>query len=351
MNPKINIHLNDGFADVYAFATLCKYLLENNFKEEITVVYNNQEQASTFSRRVGKSSIRFFHILDYSKYQDTDIYLGGYSDVIGSGLSNLHIDLSILKNCVKPLNEDERKQLRERYEIPLEEKILVIGCPSYSSQKGLGNDIVKLAKSCSDAEVYLVGTSELGRLEELAPLRRIETRGVLRDYYAMADAALINCNLRKGGNYLHNFIEATEGGPLFLVKPSNTAQYGYKELVEQGVIRELENSNCIIHNVNEYLNSPRGEEIRESRRQHLELSRRKYLKDLHSLMNKILGKEHAPFESDLELEFHRRHYDQFDILRVIHPETSWSQNYSHANNVPIKEFSNKPLTKTLEASK
>ena len=123
MTPKINIHLRDGFAEAYAFATLCKYLFENGFKERIEVVYSHIDQANIFSKRVGKtpSGVEPFEFLNYNDFKDSEegIHLGGYSDVRGSASSNIQIDLSILKNCVEPLSEEERKKLREANEISL----------------------------------------------------------------------------------------------------------------------------------------------------------------------------------------------------------------------------------------
>ena len=350
MTPKLNIHLRDGFAEAYAFATLFNYMVENGFRERVTVVCDNIEQSGVFSRRIEKiplgiDSVKFIHRSDYSDYKKADIHLGGYSDVSGSDLSNIEIDLSVLKNCVEPLSESERNQLREANGISLEKKVLVIGCPSGSGNVNFESDLIKLTKALSsETEIYLVGTIDQGLSEKLSPIKKVETRGVLREYYAMADVTSINCNLRREGYYLHNFIEATEGGPLFLVPPEAhyKTQFGYKELVDKGVIRELECLDHLICKVSEHLNSSQGEKLRELRREHLTHCRKTYLKDLHSLINKLLGKEHAPFESDLEIESGSSFY-QSNILRLIHPQTNWSQINTHQYNVPLKDFSDKPL--------
>ncbi|MEK6858096.1 MAG: hypothetical protein AABX39_05910 [Nanoarchaeota archaeon] len=52
MKPKLSIHLNDGLADAYAFATLYENLKENGFEADVRVVYVNDVQLKKFKELI-----------------------------------------------------------------------------------------------------------------------------------------------------------------------------------------------------------------------------------------------------------------------------------------------------------
>lgn len=350
--PRIMIDLKDGLADVYAFATLYEYLLEREFPADIEIF------------GCGDCRVSFIKLME-NKGKDTNLYSGGHYDLYLKGYSDLTctlkdkeiaIDLSILKNCVEPVSEEERKELRRNYEVPEDRPILVVGCPSSNYQ---GNNFRKIVRRLdTEAIIYFVGTvdipkNRIGILEG----KVIEECGVLKEYYKIADITMINANISKVAHmkHMHNFVEATAGGPLFLVKPENTSQYGYKQLVQREVIREAENTDDLIAKVKKYLENPQGEQIREQRRQHLELSRRNYLPEMERLLKNLLKISEEPFESDLEFEFTHKHYTSrlfpFDVnaLRIIHPETTWDSYLAFNESLlrasgdlrPLKEFNAK----------
>lgn len=349
MTPKITLCLKDSLADVYSFATLYNYFVEHDFPAEFQIAYVDNRDCEVFESLLEKSvELKVVSGMNCSEtVQDTsNLVLSAYSDVSGRLQDkNLQIDLSILKNCVKPLTEDKRKQLRQRYEIPEGKQILVVGCPAYDYHGDLSlREIVP--KLYDDALIYMVGSINTEVLSDLVKEKAkiIEKYGVLRDYYSLADLAIINSNISSGTDtrHLHNFVEACEGGPLFLVKAHNDSQYGYRQLVNRGVLREAANRDDLISKVKEYLKSPFREEIVEQRKQHLEQSRELYLKDLMKLVKKLLRISNEEFESDLqyvETGYQNPEGKQVLVgLRVIHPETFWAQP-DHQQRFNLKELS------------
>jgi hypothetical protein len=321
--PRIRMELRDGLADVYAFSTLYNYLIENGFQADISISCDMEKKI----RKYFKSDEDIF-----ATDAEYDLELRSYSDLpLSLRYGEVGIDLSILKNCVKPMSEDERKELRKRYKIPLNEKVLVLGFPGLSPHNY--EVIEKISKElCSLAKIYFVGFARAGSFSSTIQdsTKILHSHGILKDYYAMADLSLISRNL--GGEYasntLHNFIEATAGGPLFLVKPSNTAQYGYRRLKRSGVIKEAENTEDLVAKVKRYLENSEGEKIRKKRRKHLEFSRAKYLPDLMRLINKLLRISDEPLQSDLQFmtDFYFKENGLISLKRfkVIHPQTKWS---------------------------
>ena len=117
--PHICIELNDGFADVYAFATLYDFLIENKFQADIGV-YSRKNLSGVYSS--GNLSQEFEKVIKHKLKEDAkidslwmrnilpDIFIKGYCDVLGSSNSicnrEILIDHSILKNCVKPITEE-----------------------------------------------------------------------------------------------------------------------------------------------------------------------------------------------------------------------------------------------------
>ena len=205
-------------------------------------------------------------------------------------------------------------------------------------------------KLSDNALIYMVGSINTEVLAEVVKKNVviIEEFGVLRDYYSLADLAIINSNISPGTDtrHLHNFVESCSGGPLFIVNPANTAQYGYRQLVRRGVLREAANRDDLISKVEEYLKAPEGEKVREQRRQHLEQSRELYLNDLMKLIKKLLRISNEELKSDLQFSElgYQNPEGKFVLagLRVIHPETFWS-NPDYQQRFNLKELFSKPL--------
>lgn len=359
MNPKISVLLNDGLADVYAFATLYDFMVEKNFDADLTFFYDSDYACDFFKKLIQSSLDEKISVPDFFRkpeyiFREYDAQLAGFSDLTsGTDSRKILIDLSILKNCVEPISENERKELRKKHDISLEEKVLVIGFPRFC-EMGEQNMKKLIIALHSEISIYLVGDTHQG--ENCTPrkfrssIKNVNSHGVLRDYYAMADIALINHNVVRNYRTMHNFIEATAGGPLFLVPPKvgRTAQYGYKQLVNRKVIREARSVNDLISQIKEYLENPAGEEIREQRKQHLEHSRELYLNDLLKLINKFLRRDNKPFESDLLFVPNKYSASgnkvHLDSLKVIHPETIWNPYQTDEESIPIRELNDKNLS-------
>ncbi|MBI5066243.1 hypothetical protein HZA97_08465 [Candidatus Woesearchaeota archaeon] len=357
--PRICLQLNDGFAGVYAFSTLYDFLISRGFDAEYAFFSNGSRSLcrsfNSVVREATKKEIDRRKIINSSiKMQEwPDLVLTNYCDVRGE-LSELRnrevaIDVSVLKNCVTPVSEEKRKELQEKYKLPQDKPTVVIGFPrapgfdnylmgrygeflDFGSLKDVIDAIQKdtniyFVGSVSDVVKSFVSSSGLTNVVNV-----IEAFGVLRDYYAMSDVAMISSNIKFSNNHLvhlHNFVEATAGGPLFLVSPLNTKQYGYKQLKQLGVIRESLHTAELIDQVKKYLQTPQGEQIRELRRQHLESSKEVYLNDLLRLFNRILNRSEQPFQSDLVANLCPYHpwllfgKDYHPRLRIAHPDTKW----------------------------
>jgi hypothetical protein len=344
--PQIRMILDDGYADVYSFATLYDYLVEREFPAEFSLAYmkcnTSTNLVEKFVSLVKNPNLKLEECSAFNKLDKKDIILSSYSDVGCRTYTraNLFIDLSILKNCVKPLIEDERNSLREKHNISLEEKVLVIGFPGTIRDSGCEEKIMQMLPYLSSiANVYLIGNSEnfiyLDRLHS-GPVNVVSKQGVLRDYYAMADVALIDKNVFPRASTLHNFIEATAGGPLFLVPPIDVSkrQYGYKQLIEREAIREVREYDLVAA-VEQYFKAPEGEKIREQRRQHLEESRQLYLPDLERLLKRILKISNEPFQSNLEFDSILLSQNMF---KVFHPETYWDTHENRDGCLSLNEL-------------
>ena len=372
MTSKICLSIEDGYADVYALHTLYTYLIENNFQADFKAYALQVEHLLRFNKCIKESGVGEEFKSDRVMLVDErerwpDIILGGYSDANNNLAAfperTILIDHSILKNCVKPTTKEQKSELRKKYNIAEDKPMTVIGFPSLAlgCDKPLENILKEISKNSS---VYLVGTVRFqdfdrDKVKSLATI--VDETGVLKDYYAMADAAMMHRNICPVDAlyHLHNFVEATAGGPLFLVKPSNTAQYGYSQLKDANVIREAESTEDLISKVKKYLQNieefekpsensqtphnsaldadvkkgyskpyPDEEKVREQRTRHLEQSRNRYLPDILRLINKVIGKSDEPFQSDLlaeilppKIPYLSRVYSP--RIAVCHPQTLW----------------------------
>lgn len=252
-----------------------------------------------------------------------DAVVSCYSDIGGGG--DLEIDSSILKNCVAPMSDSDKVDLKKKYGVELSGPVLVIGYASPSP------DVIKVVQAASKhATVYLVGDGKQENYhlnpEAKARVHTIEKHGVLKDYYAMADVAINAHNLRHTSAPLHNFVEATEGGCLLMVPSSNTAQYGYKQLVTAGVIVECADLDDLAARAEYSLrNFDRDSNTRivEARARHLTQSRDRYLPVIFSKIMGLIEEDIRILDSeDLEITLEEGR------MRIMHPDSNWGQCYS-----------------------
>jgi len=305
-------------ADMYAMKTLHDYLQQ----KELPFQYE-------FMGRVPKHQ-EIFGMPIHPVQHDIENLVTVYSDVGGGsiGLNNLEIDISILKNAVQPITQREREALRQKYGISSERPVLVI---SYAT--GIESEM-ELIRACKDFATTIVMTdlfpfmniTDIPEFEGNPYVKCVTKLGVLRDYYALADAAVNSNNLSHNFAELHNFVEATAGGPLFMVPSSRSQQYGYPQLVNRGVIRECQNSQMVISEVTQYLRTHRNHNrARNARARHLIETREMYLPVLEQYLLHTFMDGPKP-ESDLverTKTIERRGKVERRGLRISHPQTDW----------------------------
>ncbi len=300
-------------ADTYGLKTLYDYLRASNPSWQL--FFWNYD---TYGR-----SSKIFEGVETKSDDDAsiDTVVTCFSDIPNKPVSkpNVVIDLSILKNCVVPLSIEERLALKQKYGVPDNKPVVVV---SYAHETPEVTYLVEKLRDC--VELYVVGTFSEEFTKNMAQFPQVHLvaeRGILKDYYAMADAAINAVNLRADSSPLHNFVEATEGGPLFMVPARGYPQYGYRQLVERGVIRECQDFMDIAAQVKEYLENFSGNEgHRAKRAEHLAASRTKYLPVIAAALEYLLGKRESLPESG-EQELGIKVKDNFIV--ISHPETNW----------------------------
>ncbi len=310
------LHVKE-LADLYALKSLYDFLAHQVLSDRLNVnLFFGGSIYSERSREVLTSS----PTQEQFRSASIDAVVGCYSDLGREG--DLAIDISVLKNSVVPLTDKEKMKLRAKYEIPTDRPVLVIGYADTSS------DVARIAEAASKlATVYLVGYGEKDDLklskEAKKRVHLITKHGILKDYYALADAAVNGRNISYSAAPLHNFVEATEGGPLFMVPSSNTAQYGYRQLVDAGVIVEGKDSNDLISKLTAYLQNFDGStsmakaRAAKARARHLKHTRETYFPAILAQLRKILGEEAEIPESDILVT------DVPNGVRMMHPDSAW----------------------------
>ena len=315
MTKKIIFEVGE-LSDAYALKTLYDYLKETEFERKKDVqIYFRASNLKNFS------SILNGCIKNESECElGTSLYVQTFSDFSYTihDKNNLLIDASILKNCAMPMKEEDKRKARELLGIKTELPVLVI---SYA--KACWWEVKEfIGKINTNSEIYIIDGFHENSLP--ANVHSIDIWGMLRAYYAMADVAVNAANLDNRGHYLHNFIEATEGGPLFMVPPEERyrKQFGYKELSDLGVIRNCECAEDLIEKVSKYLQRlieqihTENEEHSRKRTKHIVQSREKYLPIIESEIEKMLNNE--PSRSG-ELQIRNQGNERF----LQHPETKW----------------------------
>lgn len=255
--------------------------------------------------------------IDSSVRREGGLVITPVSDIgsYAGGSATLQVDITLLKNMAVPLSLEEKRMLRARYGVPQDRRVVVIGYASGTAQE---RDIIHSLPK--DVTVCLVGNGNPRLLETDRDVRVVKKQGVLKDFYAMADAALNAHNLSASQSPLHNFVEATEGGPLFMIPSTNSAQYGYRELCRRGVVREGLTLDNIVEQLNAYLSNPNRAEVTEKRRGHLEATRSRYVPVIVAYSHVLLGDSTSQIpQSDLKVTREGRG----QVVMLMHPETSW----------------------------
>lgn len=294
---KVNIFLSvDETAEAYATRTLYRYLKKIKFEER-----NNAKIYFYGSDYYG-----ILKGMPFSEPTREDVVVVRvYSDISKrelDSLFNLGIDISILKNCMLPMRDDEKENIRKRYAMKTKTPLVVV---SYCN-RATHTTLEELAERLSPvSEVFMVDLCS-----EIKNVSSGKIYGNLRKYYAMADATINAKNLTECNSFLHNFVEATESGPLFMVPPTSEKQkqYGYKELVEIGAIRECRNKNDLFARLFRYLNRPieriieSKEEHRRKREKHILRTRERYLPIIENFLERIISEQRVMFADNLVIK-------------------------------------------------
>lgn len=323
------LHVRE-LADLYALKTLYDYLAQKRAEGSLDAkVFFGGSIYSERSREVLQNA----PTRDQFQNSSIDAVVSFYSDIGGGG--DLEIDISILKNSVAPMSNGEKAELKQKYGVKSKEPVLVIGYASPSP------DVVEVVEAASKhATVYLVG---YGKKEDYhlspeakAKVHVVDKHGVLKDYYAMADVAINANNLRHLSAPLHNFVEATEGGRLFMIPSSNLAQYGYRQLVNAGVIVECTDLDDLVGKVEDSLRNFNGNSrVVEARARHLMQTRDTYLPVILAKIMQLAGEDTPVPDSDLDITQNGKR------VKIMHPDSNWGLAFSYTKDFdmsPIKPF-------------
>ncbi len=323
-------------ADLYALKTLYDYLDQKRKEDSLDVrVFFGGSIDSARSREILQNA----PTKDQLQSASIDAVVSCYSDISCGG--DLEVDVCILKSAVVPMSKEKKAELKEKYGVKSDEPVLVIG-HAFSS-----NEVTKVVEAASKyATVYLVGHQKKDEYnlspEAKAKVRVIIKYGVLKDYYAMADVAINAANLQDSSSPLHNFVEATEGGRLFMIPSSNLAQYGYRQLVKAGVIVECNDLDELVSRVQASLSDFAGNErVLEARARHLMQTRANYLPVILAKIMQQIGEDIDVPDSDLNITQRGKR------VRILHPDSNWGVEHS-MNEVDTPEEIN--LTQIIKTN-
>jgi len=167
------------------------------------------------------------------------------------------------------------------------------------------------------------------REEELASVTEVEGIGHLAKLSAIADVSFSGWNLAKRGDRLNNFYEQSSGGPFFLTPTANTKQYGYKELVKQGLVIPCVDIEDIINQSTAFLEQlKQTPELKNQHKKkwlaHRNKTRRKFLPEIFDRIEWLLQSRKKP-----------------QIFTYIHPESDWGGFNFNADPIDIFDDSYK----------
>jgi len=257
----------------------------------------------------------------------------------------LCVDVSLLKAMRVLPSPSELKRIKKQYGLEaIDESLATMGWLSMHQTLGMDNEAKKIVESEKVESARLIRSIaktahlivtpprcpypslkyyKLGR-QTLSNITEVAGFGNLAKLYAVADVAFSGHNLRIHGGRLNNFFEQSQGGPVFMVPPKNTKQYGYREFVEEGMIKPCKNVEEIIKEGTEFLQELESKpELKARHRQkclaHRRKTRKQFLPEIFERIRYLL-------ESGEEKQ----------VYTYIHPESNWEGRYFAKN--PIETF-------------
>ncbi|MDP2750633.1 MAG: hypothetical protein Q8O89_07420 [Nanoarchaeota archaeon] len=296
-----NITLVVGdMASCYAQRTLYDHLSENpifniSLREEMHAVSNHNILPSSLLTTEPGFSVGMHHDFPTGKP------------------ANVEIDVAILKNCAKPYTEAQKAEIKTKFGIKKDETVITIGYPQTNAQ--LAKRIFDVFKN---TKIFASGTSSCS-FENYMSHVTFTGLGLLKQAYAVADIALDGSCIDTSKNRMHNFVEMTEGGPLFFVPPTETRQYGYQTFVDIGIMNICKDAEEIIGRIKTYLENTEPDEHVKKRAEHIQDAREKYLPVIESIILNKLGLADV-IESDLTIT------EINGCTRILHPESNWTDN-------------------------
>jgi hypothetical protein len=317
-------------ADLYALKTLYEYVQEQEPALEI-------EFAGHVDSIRARTLLKGATVKVHASTGAGEKMVGVSSDLTPAnyGQDNIEIDASILKNCTKPVTYEEKHELRLKHNIRTNKPVILISYTEGTKKKTLEN----IADALAGPHTVIFFGYDSHYIENITAnkmqdVHRIPNQnGLLKEYYALADASINGHNLGLTTSPLHNFIEATEGGPLFMVPSANVNQYGYKQLVRAGAIKECTSLGDIIHQVKNYFSQYRPLEVAAARNAHISTTRKKYLPVILDHIKQMSGQNMVMRKHDLNV--HVKLEEGRKITKISHPETNWSSvNYEGIGLLP-----------------
>ncbi len=305
-------------SDVYALKTLQDYLKPDL---EAKIVFSEKYFDEAAQERMREILCDYIKI-EEEQLMPADVVIRTYCDIakrFGENNSVLEIDASLLKNSALPMTKEQKEILRKKHDVVDKNNIAVISytpaldCLTFKY-------ICEIVAALHDTFFfYLVGSTKIEDIpsEYRKQVFCVNKKGILKDFYAIADVAINAENLQKRDIPipLHNFVEATESGPLFMIEPRNTAQYGYKQLVEAGIIKTYHSFYQLIYGLDEYAKHSENESevLAQKRTKHLLETRAKYLPLIEAQLKEML--KTASNTTDVYIRQHNV---------IFHHETNWS---------------------------
>lgn len=307
-------------ADLYAGKTLARYLRELDPNVRIYFASNFQDPYK----------IECLGNEDFRLKEKLDSHLGGLeisfiSDIRSSPnmpeTTGLGIDISLLKNAAYPYTEEEKSKLRIKHGIPLDKKILVAG--ELKDERTVLGLVKRFEGTVVVNNLIMPYMEETRQAYGDEKLIACEGYGKLKELFACADVAIHGHMIEPQRRPMHNFVEASEGGPLFLSVTANPCQFGYKFLVKSKVLREGLGREDVVESATYYGNNLSEEDKKQhtSRRNaHLQNTRDLFIRPIAELILNYTGSFTTDAISQKGLATNLRQ----GCLSVMHEETSWN---------------------------
>ena len=308
MEKKVLLYSRE-LSDTYALKTLEDYVTKNN--TDINFVFN-ADKSSREKEVIGNSHYaEFSYLYDLALIPLSDLLVAS-SRIPSKKI--LGIDTALLKNCAEPIDHNKRKELRTQYDMQSELPIITIGY----AHDDLDNVERIVSKFHKKSKIVVVDSY---RKQFDHPVRAVEEVGALKDYYAMSDLNLSGKHFSKYKESLNNFVESTEGGPFYIIKPKKTGQYGYKELVSSGNIKEFHFLSYLIRDIEKYIKNFNPDitlKHHQSHSLHISQTRSEYLPQILDIITSLAnGQNPSPLKhSNLKLR-HKK-----DYIEILHKDTT-----------------------------